>query len=417
MKTVKRRWRNVMAFLAIMGPGLITANVDNDAGGIATYSVAGAHFGYSFLWVLLPVTLALIVIQEMAARMGAVTRKGLADLIRENYGVRLTVWILLGLLFTNLANIMAEFAGIAASAEILGLSRYVAVPLGALGVWWLVVKGNYQRVERVFLLGCVFYVSYLISVFLARPHWGEVAFHAFHPTLEFNPVYLAMLIGVVGTTIAPWMQFYQQASVVDKGITEKEYSYERIDVIVGCFVAVIVAAAILIACGATLYPEGVRIEDAADAARALQPLAGRYCALLFAFGLLNASLFAAAVLPLSTSYYICEALGFEVGVDRDWNEAPVFLGLYTILIGLGAGAILLPNVPLVQIMLASQVINGLLLPVVLILMLLLVNQKRLMGPYTNSRPFNVIAWTTTVIMIVLSLLLGLTALFPQAIGS
>jgi len=413
MKMLKRRLRSVIAFLAIMGPGLITANVDNDAGGIATYSVAGAHFGYSFLWVLLPVTLALIVIQEMAARMGAVTRKGLADLIRENYGVRLTVWILLGLLFTNLANIMAEFAGLAASAEILGLSRYIAVPLGALGVWWLVVKGNYQRVERVFLLGCVFYVSYLISVFLARPQWGEVASHAVHPTLEFNPVYLAMLIGVVGTTIAPWMQFYQQASVVDKGITEKEYAYERIDVIVGCFVAVIVAAAILIACGATLYPEGVRIEDAADAAQALQPLAGRYCALLFAFGLLNASLFAAAVLPLSTAYYICEALGFEVGVDRDWNEAPVFLGLYTILIGLGAGAILLPNVPLVQIMLASQVINGLLLPIVLILMLLLVNQKRLMGPYTNSRPFNVIAWVTTGVMVVLSLLLGLSTVCPR----
>lgn len=397
-------------FLAIMGPGLITANVDNDAGGIATYSVAGAHFGYSLLWVLVPVTVALVVIQEMCARMGAITRKGLADLIRENFGVGVALLMLLALVFTNLANTMAEFAGIAASAEIFGVSRYVALPASAILVWWLVVKGNYKSVERVFLFGCVLYASYLISAYLAHPKWGEVLHHTLRPTLHFNTSELLMIIGIVGTTIAPWMQFYHQASVVDKGITERDYPFERIDVILGGFIAVIVAAAILIACAATMFPHGIRIESGEEAAQALKPLAGKYCSALFAAGLLNASLFAAAVLPLSTAYYVCEAMGWEVGVDRSFKEAPYFFGLYTALIVLGAGIILFPQIPLISVMIASQVMNGILLPPVLIAMLLLINQKRLMGNYTNSRGLNVIAWTTVVVVIALTLALTWTTI-------
>lgn len=409
-KGVRRRVRNVVAFLAIMGPGLITANVDNDAGGIATYSVAGAHFGYSLLWVLLPVTVALIVIQEMCARMGAITRKGLADLIRENFGVGIAILMLLALVITNLANTMAEFAGIAAASEIFGVDRHIAVPASAILVWWLVVKGNYKSVERVFLFGCVLYISYLISAALAHPNWKEVVDHTLQPTMAWDRKTIAMVIGIVGTTIAPWMQFYHQSSVVDKGITERDYPFERIDVIIGGFIAVIVAGAILIACAATLFPHGVRVESGEEAARALEPLAGRYCSALFAAGLLNASLFAAAVLPLSTAYYVCEALGWEVGVDRTVKEAPYFFGLYTALIVIGAGVVLSPKVSLLSVMITSQVMNGMLLPLVLIAMLLLVNQKRLMGRYVNSRGLNFVAWSTVVIVIGLTLMLTWTTI-------
>ncbi|HUT74071.1 MAG TPA: Nramp family divalent metal transporter [Armatimonadota bacterium] len=401
-------WAGLIAFLAIVGPGIITANVDNDAGGIATYSLAGAQYGYALLWSLVPITFALIVVQEMCARMGAVTGKGLADLIRENFGVKLTFFLMLGLLVANLANTTAEFSGLAASGEIFGVSKYLAVPLGALFVWWLVVKGSYRQVEKVFLLACLFYVSYFLSGILARPDWGQVLHHTVTPTLSLRPAFVTMLIGVVGTTIAPWMQFYLQSAVVDKGVSARDYGYCRIDVITGCIVAVIVAGFILLTTGATLYANHIPIRTVEDAALALQPLAGRYCSQLFAFGLLNASLFAASILPLATAYSVCEGMGWERGVNQSLREAPQFYGLYTGLIVIGAGLVLLPRAPLLHIMYLSQVANGILLPFVLLFMLVLINNPALMGPYRNSRAFNFIAWATAVIVIALTLALVVT---------
>jgi NRAMP (natural resistance-associated macrophage protein)-like metal ion transporter len=393
----------LMVVLAIIGPGIITANVDNDSGGIATYSLAGARFGYGLLWSLIPITVALIVVQEMCARMGVVTGKGLADLIREQYGVKVTFYIMVALLFTNLANTVAEFAGVAAALEIFGVSKYVSIPISALFVWWLVVYGTYQRVEKVFLVACVFYVSYLISGFMARPPWGEVLTRMVVPEFSWHAQYIVMLIGLVGTTIAPWMQFYLQAAVVEKGVRLADYRYTRYDVIVGCIFTDVVAMFIIVACAATLFKHQIPIETAADAALALAPLAGKYCAGLFAFGLFNASLFAASVLPLSTAYYVCEAFGWETGIDKRFREAPSFFGLYTALIVLGAVFILIPRFPLLEIMYLSQVVNGVLLPFVLIVMLLLINRTDLMGSHVNSRTFNVIAWGTSGIMIVLTI--------------
>jgi Mn2+/Fe2+ NRAMP family transporter len=398
----------VIAFVAVVGPGIITANVDNDAGGITTYSLAGARYGYTLLWTMIPVTLALIVVQEMCSRMGAVTGKGLADLIRENFGVRLTFLLMVGLLLTNLANTMAEFSGLAASGEIFGVSKYISVPVGAALVWWLVVKGSYRQVEKVFLLACLFYVSYILSGLLARPDWGQVARHTITPTISLQPAFITMLIGVVGTTIAPWMQFYLQSAVVDKGVTARDYGYCRTDVITGCVITDVVAFFILLTTGATLYAERIPINTAADAALALRPLAGRYCSYLFAFGLLNASVFAASILPLATAYSVCEGIGWERGVNRTFREAPEFYGLYTALIVIGAGAILIPGAPLLLIMYASQVINGILLPVVLVFMLVLINDAALMGRYRNSRLFNFIAWATAILVSALTLALVVT---------
>ncbi|MDD4238060.1 MAG: Nramp family divalent metal transporter [Desulfotomaculaceae bacterium] len=397
--------RNIIVFFAVLGPGIITANVDNDAGGITTYSIAGATYGYELLWVFLPMVVALFVVQEMGVRMGAVTGKGLADLIREKYGVRLILFAILGLVLSAMGNTVAEFAGVAASTEIFGISKYISVPLSALAVWWLVVKGTYQKVEKIFLMASLLYFSYIISGMLAQPPWGTVLKETVTPHFHFDSGYLAMLIGLVGTTIAPWMQFYIQSAVVEKGITVKEYRLSRIDVAVGVVMVNVVAAFIVVACAATLHKNGVTIETAQDAASALAPLAGRWASELFAFGLFNASLFAASILPLSTAYLICEALGFEAGVDKTWGEAPAFYGLYTFLVVIGAGIILLPNVPLIQIMLWSQVINGILLPLVLIFMLDLINDPDLMGEYVNSKTFNVISWLVTFIMIFLTTLL------------
>ena len=395
----------LLGIVAIIGPGIITANVDNDAGGITTYSLAGAQFGYSLLWTLIPVTVALIVIQEMCARMGVVTGKGLADLIREQYGVKVTFYIMVALLLANLANTIAEFAGVAAALEIFGVSKYLSIPAAALFVWWLVVYGTYRRVENVFQIACVFYAAYLISGFLARPAWGEVLTRMVVPDFQWRGDYLVMTIAVVGTTIAPWMQFYLQSAVVEKGIRLADYRYCRYDVIVGCVVAVVVAMFIMVACAATLYQEHLPIQTAQDAARALAPLAGKYCAALFAFGLFNASLFAASVLPLSTAYCVCEGLGWETGIDKKLREAPQFFGLYTALIVLGSLFILLPHFPLLAIMYLSQVLNGILLPFVLIFILLLVNRQDLMGSYVNSRTYNLIAWGTSALMIALTLMM------------
>ncbi|MFQ6003388.1 MAG: Nramp family divalent metal transporter [Candidatus Zixiibacteriota bacterium] len=401
----KSGWRGFLIFLAVIGPGIITSNVDNDAGGIATYSIAGAHFGYSLIWSLIPITLALIIIQEMCARMGVVTGKGLSDLIREHFGVRITFYLLLALIFTNFGNTIAEFAGIAASLEIFSVSKYLSVPLGAFFVWLLVVKGTYKSVEKIFLVACLFYVTYIISGFLAKPDWTAVKSSVSSPEFEFSAGSFGMLIGLIGTTIAPWMQFYLQSAVVEKNIKIKDYKHSRADVIVGSFVVSIVAFFIIVVCAVTLFKAGIRVETAKDAALALAPLAGKYCSALFAFGLLNASLFAASILPLSTAYVVCEGMGWEDGVNKKFSEAPQFYGLYSLLIFLGAGVVLWPNIPLIPIMFISQVINGIVLPVILIFILILINNKKIMGDYTNKKTFNILAWLVVVILILLSFLL------------
>ena len=411
-----RRYRtSLLIFLALLGPGMITANVDNDAGGIYTYSLAGAKFGFTLLWTLIPITVALVVVQEIVARMGVVTGKGLADLIREEYGFRTTFILMMLLLAADLGNTVAEFAGLASGMSVFGVTRYVAVPLGAVLVWALVVKGTYRIVEKVFLAACVFYVAYPVSCFLAHPKWPDAVISTLKPSFEFSGGYLYMLVGVVGTTIAPWMQFYLQAAVVEKGIKVKEYIYSRWDVIVGCIITDLVAFFIIVACAATIYLSGHRqINDAGDAAMALRPLAGHAASALFAFGLCNASLFSACILPLATAYYVCEGLGLEAGINKRFDEAPTFYWLYTSLIVVGALAVmLLSEAKQIPIILFSQVANGILLPFVLIFMLHLVNREDLMGKYKNSRLFNYIAWVTCVVMIVLTLLLVVSTFFPD----
>ncbi len=407
-KAKKGLWQNLAIFFAVLGPGIITANVDNDAGGIATYSVAGATFGYAFLWLIIPVIFALIVIQEMSARMGAVTGKGLADLIRENYGVKVTFYVMFALLITNLGNTMAEFAGVAASLELFGISKYISVPISGFFVWILVLKGTYKTVEKIFLFACLFYVAYLISGFMAKPDWAMVGAELVTPSFQFDSPYLFMLIGVVGTTIAPWMQFYMQSSIVEKGIDVENYRQSRWDVTIGCVMAGVVVFFIIVACAATLFPAGIRVETAADAALALKPLAGEYCSWLFAFGLFNASLFAASILPLSTAYYVCEGMGWEAGVNKNFDEAPQFYVLYTTIILLGMAFVLIPDFPLFFVMVLSQVANGVLLPFVLIFMLMLINRRDLMGEFVNGRVWNAVSWFTVVTMIILTLLMCLT---------
>ena len=395
-------WKTLGVYFALFGPGIITSNVDNDAGGITTYSLAGSEFGLSLLWTLIPITLALIVIQEMCARMGVVTGKGLSDLIRERFGAKATFYLMIALFFTNLGNTLSEFAGVAASLEIFGVSKYLSVPVSAFFVWWLVVKGSYKSVEKAFLVACLFYLSYIISGFLARPDWRAITTEFFTPTLNFDAGFLTMAVGIVGTTIAPWMQFYLQSSVVDKGLKVEDYQFARLDVIVGSVIVNIVAFFIIMLCAVTIFQAGVKIETAKDAALALAPLAGKYSTWLFAFGLLNASLFAASILPLSTAYTICEAFGWESSLNRKFAEAPQFYGLYSLMVFLGAGVILFPGVPLISIMFYSQVINGTLLPFILIFMLILVNDRKIMGNYTNGWILNLISYLTIILLIGLS---------------
>jgi Mn2+/Fe2+ NRAMP family transporter len=409
---LRRVWKHkILAFLAVVGPGLIAGEGGNDAGGIWTYSVVGARFGYSLLWAMIPAAAALIVVQEMAARMGAVTGKGLSDLIREEFGFRVTFFLMLALVLTNFANVMADFAGVAASLELFGASRYIVVPVSAALVWLLVVRGTYSSIEKIFLASSAVFVCYVFAGLLAKPDWRAAATAMvtrpeWAVSGNYGYLYVYALIGLVGTTISPWMQFYLQASVVEKGVTVRQYTAARWDVIVGCVFAAIIAWFIIVACAATLHTVGhTEIRDAADAAQALRPLAGEYAYLLFAAGLFNASLFAATVLPISTAYAVCEGLGFESGLDKKFHEAPAFYWLYTLLIATGAAMLLLPNFPLGGVMLASQVINGLLLPFVLVFMLRLTNDIELMGEHVNSRPFNVIAWITVIVMGGLSLTL------------
>jgi Mn2+/Fe2+ NRAMP family transporter len=414
-KRLQRMRRTLLIFLAVVGPGIITANVDNDAGGILTYSQAGAAYGYSLLWTLIPITVALIVVQEMVARMGVVSGKGLADLIREEYGLRTTFFLMLLLLAVDLGNTVSEFAGLASGMGVLGVSRYIVVPLGAVIVWLLVVRGTYRMVEKVFLVACLFYLAYPISCFLAHPHWSVALRQMALPNFQFNSAYLYMTIGLVGTTIAPWMQFYLQSAVVEKGVEVKYYKQSRLDVVVGCIMTDVVAFFIIVACAATIYVSGHHnITDAGQAAVALRPLAGRAAEALFAFGLCNASLFSASILPLATAYYVCEGLGLEAGINKRPREAPAFYSLYTGLILIGSLAvIILSQQEQVPVILLSQVLNGILLPFVLIFMLRLANRKDLMGEYRNPRVLNAIAWVTCVIVIGLTLLLPF---FPSQPG-
>ncbi len=402
---LKRFRLQIAIFVSILGPGLITANVDNDAGGIFTYSQAGARWGYLPLWTLIPITLLLIVTQEMSSRMGAVTGKGLSDLIREEFGLRKTFFMMGALVAANYTNVVSEFAGIASSLELFHISRFISVPIAALAVWLLVVKGSYRTVERVFLVACTVYITYIFSGILVKPDWKVAAIYSVRPVLMLDPSYITMLIGMVGTSIAPWMQFYLQAAIVEKGVTAKEYKQSRVEVILGCILTDVVAFFIIVACAGAIWSTAPRdIKDAADAALGLKPF-GQYAYLLFAAGLFNASFFAACILPLSTSYTVCEGLGFESGVDKRFSEAPIFYWLYTLLIVLGAGVILIPQFPLVQMILFSQVINGVLLPFVLIFMTLLINKKGLMKDWTNSHFYNVISWGSVALMIGLTLAL------------
>jgi NRAMP (natural resistance-associated macrophage protein)-like metal ion transporter len=407
----KKKWfGQFLIFLTIIGPGVITGSVDNDAGGITTYSVAGAQYGYDLLWTLLPAFIALVVIQEMNARMGIVTGKGLADLIRENFGVKVTLFIFICLFIADIGNTTAEFAGVAGSMNIFGVSKYIIVPLTALLVWFIVVKGNYRITERIFLLLSGFLLLYVVSALMAHPKWGEISQALVHPPMHGGIEYLTLVVGLIGTTIAPWMQFYMQSAVIEKGLTIKDYAYEKWDVVLGAFLTIIVAFFIIVACAATLNKAGIKIEEAKDAALALQPLAGSMAAFLFAAGLYVASAFAAIILPLATSFYICEAFGFEAGIDKKWKEAPVFYALFTSIIIIGAAIILIPNAPLINITIWSQTLNGILLPVVLIAMIKLVNNRDIMGDYTNKTLSNVIGWATTVVLILLTLAMVLLPL-------
>jgi len=402
---LKRFRYHIAVFFAVIGPGFITAMVDNDAGGILTYSQAGARFGYLPLWTLLPITVLLIVTQEMNSRMGAVTGKGLSDLIREEFGLRATFLMMSLLVLTNLTNVMANFAGIASSLELFSISRYISVPICAVLVWVLVVKGTYASVEKIFLLACILYVTYIISAFLLNPNWKEAAIYSVKPVLMLDTSYITMLIAMVGTSIAPWMQFYLQAAVVEKGITAKEYASSRVEVIVSCIGTSVIAFFIVVACAAAIWANGPRdIQDAATAALALKPF-GQYAFLLFSAGLFNASLFAASILPLSTAYSVCEGLGFESGVNKRFGEAPIFYWLYTLLVVIGAGVVLIPGFPLVRMILLSQVLNGVLLPLVLVFMIRLINKTELMGEWTNSRFYNFVVWVSVVLLTGLTLAL------------
>lgn len=402
-----RRWRTrIFLFLAVLGPGFITANVDNDPNGILTYSQAGAHFGYSLLWTIIPITLALVIIQEMCARMGVVTGKGLSDLIREEFGLRMTFIVMVLLVIVNFGNVIGEFAGIAGSLQLFHLSKYISVPICAALVWLLAVRGDYKSVEKVFLTASVFYIAYIITGVLSGPSWHT----AIIATVKLPPRafwaqhdYVFMVVSVIGTTIAPWMQFYLQSSIVEKGVSIRKYAATRLDVIVGSIFTDVVAWFIIVACAATLWTHGMgNIAMPADAAEAMKPLAGSYAFLLFAFGLFNASFFAASVLPLSTAYTVCEGLGFESGIDRSFSQAPFFYWFYTLLIAGGAAVVLIPDFPLVEFSIFSQALNGILLPIVIVFMLLLINRKDLMGKHVNSRWFNAAAWLTAIIVTILS---------------
>jgi len=407
-----KRWKTFLLFLTVMGPGIITANIDNDASGITTYSVAGARFGYDLLWTLIPTTVALVVIQEMCGRMGVITGKGLADLIRENYGVKAAFFMMVGLFLANYGNTVADFAGWAASMEIFGISKYVSVPIGAFAIWLLVVKGSYRFVETVLLFACLIFVGYIISGIMAKPDWGAVLASTLVPKLQWNAEYIYLSIGIIGTTITPWMQFYLQSSIAEKGIKKEDYKASRLDVIIGCSITDIISFFIIVTCATILFPQGIRVEEAAEAALALKPLAGDYASTIFAISLANASILGAIIVPLATAYYICEAMGWEAGVNKSFREAPQFISIYTMMIAAGALVVLVPKAPLVFLMVLSAVINGLMLPFVLVFVVRLINNPKIMGEFVNSRAYNIISWSTVAAVALLTVLFVFATVFP-----
>jgi Mn2+/Fe2+ NRAMP family transporter len=408
------RWKKIALFVSLMGPGIITASIDNDASGITTYSVTGARFGYSLLWTLIPTTLALVVTQEMVARMGVVTGKGLSDLIRENYGVKATFYMMVGLFVANFGTTVAEFAGWAASWQIFGISKYIMVPLGAFFIWVLVTRGSYRFVELILLFACLIYFGYVVSGLMSHPDWSEVLKRTVVPEVKYDTQFVMLGIAIVGTTITPWMQFYLQSSIAEKGIRKEHYKLSRIDVFTGCLMTDVIAFFIIVACGATLFPNGIRIEHASEAAIALEPFAGRYASVIFGLSLANASLLGAIIVPLATAYYICEAMGWERGVNKTFKEAPQFMWIYTAMIVVSCLIILVPGAPLVFIMVLSSVINGLLLPFVLLFALYLVNNPKIMGEHVNPRAYNYIAWATILVLVSLTGVLVVSALMPAA---
>ena len=410
-------WRNILIFASILGPGIVTGSVDNDAGGITTYSVAGAVYGYKLIWTLIPSFIILLVVQEMNARMGVVTGKGLADLIRENFGVKITFLIFLGLVAADIGNTATEFAGVAGSLNIFGVSKYISVPIVAVLVWMLVAKGNYRMAERIFLLFSFCLLSYIVSALLSKPDWGAIGADIIRPTVHMDGKYLSMVLGIVGTTIAPWMQFYMQSAVIEKELKIHEYKFVLWDVVIGCVATIIIAFFIIVACASTLHANGIVINEAKDAAISLKPFAGAFASELFAFGLFVASVFSATILPLATAFYVCEAFGFEAGINKKLNEAPQFYALFTGIIAVGVLIILLPNAPLIAITIWSQVLNAMLLPVVIISMLLMVNNKRLMGDYTNNKFQNIVGWSTAVILITLTVMLLISPLVSSVFKS
>jgi NRAMP (natural resistance-associated macrophage protein)-like metal ion transporter len=415
-RTVARRPR-LLTSLAIIGPGVITAAAGNDAGGIATFASVGADYGYRLLWVLIPLTFALGIVQEMCARMGAITGKGLSDLIRERFGVRWTAFVMLALLIANGGVTVSEFVGIAAALELLGVTRYISVPIAAAAIWWLVVKGTYQRVERVFLAMSLVFLAYVVSAFLAHPPWATVAVEAVRPHFELTPAFLFTLVAVIGTTISPYMQVFIQSSVVEKGVRVENYRLTKIDVWVGTVFAILIVFFIIISTAATLNGHGQHVESAVEAAAALRPLAGHYAEMLFAVGLFGASMLAAGVLPLATAYSISEAFGFEKGVSSTFREAPIFLGVFTFLVVLGAVVAILPGLSLIHVLILTQVMNGVLLPVILIVVLKLVNNREVMGAHVNGPIYNLAAWLTTIAVSALSLLVIASTLFPNLFTS
>ncbi len=395
-------WKSVLVFLSIIGPGIITASIDNDASGITTYSVAGARYGYVLLWTLIPTTIALIVIQEMVARMGIVTGKGLSDLIRENYGVKITFYMMLILLVANFGTTTAEFAGWAASMEIFGLSKYLMVPFGAFVIWLLVTRGSYRVVEIFLLAACLLYFGYVISGFMAAPKWGAVMQRTFIPRVKWEPEFIMLTIAIVGTTVTPWMQFYLQSSIAEKGIKKENYKFSKVDVVAGCLITNIIAFFIIVTCATTLFQNGIRINEAQEAALALRPFAGKHASTLFALSLANASILGAIIVPLATAYYICEAMGWEAGVNKSFKEAPQFMWIYTALIVVSALLVLIPGAPLILLMVLSSLLNGILLPFVLVFAISLVNDRKIMGEYTNSKGYNYVSWGTVSVLVTLT---------------
>ena len=415
LKKPKSLWKNFLLFIAIIGPGIITASIDNDASGITTYSVAGARYGTMLLWTLIPTTIALVVIQEMVARMGVITGKGLSDLIRENYGIKATFFMMVILLIANFGTTVAEFAGWAASMEIFGLSKYIMVPVGAFLIWILVTKGSYRVVESVLLGACLLYFGYVFSGFMAKPEWSRVFHSTFVPKIKIESEFIMLSIAIIGTTITPWMQFYLQSSIAEKGIKKEDYKYSKLDVISGCFITNIIAFFIIVTCATTLFPSGIRINEAHEAAYALTPFVGQYASVFFGISLANASILGAIIVPLATAYYICEAMGWEAGINKTFKEAPQFMWIYTALIVISSLLVLIPKAPLVLLMVFSSVLNGILLPFVLVFALALVNNKKVMGEYVNSKGHNYISWATVITLIVLTAAMLVMSVAPNLI--